>query len=324
MKGDADLVVSSAPHLRDRQTVGLAMRDVFVALMPVTAVSIYYFHWNALFLISVCLLTAVLTEVLFRRMMKKEPTLYDWSAVLTGLFVAMLFPATTPWWKAALAVFIGVGFAKELAGGLGRNRFNPALFGLVALMLLAPLVALLDEQFASLYVSFGTVDVLTQATPLAMLHQGMEMPSYGRLLTAFPGGALGETSPLFLLIGAAYLFFRGHLNWRIPASILITVAALTTALGQNPIQHLLVGSLPLGAFFMATDWVTSPFTNKGKYVFGICIGIGVVMFRLGLSPTEGVAYSILIMNGFVPMIERWTLRPQFGRHSRSAVSAAER
>ncbi len=323
MKADAELVVSSAPHLKDKQTVGRAMRDVFLALMPVTAVSVYFFRWNALFLISVCLITAVFTEILFRRMMKKEPTLHDWSAVLTGLFVAMLFPATTPWWKAALAVFIGIGLAKELAGGLGRNRFNPALFGLVALMLLSPLVAFLDKQFASLYVSFGAVDVLTQATPLAMLHQGMEMPSYGALLTAFPGGALGETSPLFLFIGAAYLFYRGHLNWRIPASILLTVAALTAVLGQNPIEHLLVGSLPLGAFFMATDWVTSPFTNRGKVVFGVCIGFGVVIFRLGLAPTEGVAYSILIMNGFVPMIERWTLRAQFGQSRTTVAGGAE-
>lgn len=307
------LVVSSAPHLRDEGTVGKAMRDVFVALIPVSLVAIYFFHWYAVFIIGVCLVTAVLTEILFRKMLKKEPRLYDWSALVTGLFVALLFPATTAWWKAAIATFIAVGIAKELMGGLGRNRFNPALFGMVSLIIIAPVMSFIDEQFSALYLNLGRVDSMTQATPLAMLHQGMEMPGYGQLFFAFPGGALGETSPFFLLLGAAYLFYKGHIGWRIPVSIVGTVFVLTFFFGANPLHHLLVGSLTLGAFFMATDWVTSPFTDKGKIIFGIAIGILIVVFRLGLSPTEGVAFSILILNGFVPMIENYTLRPQFGK-----------
>lgn len=316
------LLVSSPPHLRDEGTVGNAMRDVFIALIPVSLVSIYFFRWYAVFLIGVCLVTAVLTEVIFRRMLKKEPTIHDWSALVTGLFVALLFPATTPWWKAALATFIAIGVAKELMGGLGRNRFNPALFGMVSLIIVAPIVAYFDEQFASLYVNLGSVDLITQATPLAMLHQGMEMPGYAELFFAFPGGALSETSPFFLLLGAAYLFYRGHINWRIPVPILATVVLLTLVLGENPIHHLLVGSIFLGSFFMATDWVTSPFTDKGKIIFGVCIGVLIVVFRLGLAPTEGVAFSILIMNAFVPLIERMTTRPQFGRQPK-AVSVSQ-
>lgn len=324
MNDKKKLVVSSAPHLRDKGTVGNAMRDVFIALIPVSLVSIYFFHWYAAITIGVCLLTAVLTEVLFRKMLKKEPTLHDWSALLTGLFVALLFPATTPWWKAAIATFIAVGIAKELMGGLGRNRFNPALFGRVALIILAPLISFIDNQFAALYINLGTVDVMTQATPLAMLHQGMEMPGYGELFFAFPGGALGETSPFFLLLGAAYLFYKGHIGWRIPVSILGTVVVLTLLLGENPLHHLLVGSLTLGAFFMATDWVTSPFTNRGKVIFGIAIGALVILFRVGLAPTEGVAFAILIMNGFVPMIENATTRYQFGRVRKAvAVTSGE-
>ncbi len=318
------LVVSSAPHLRDEGTVGKAMRDVFVALIPVSLVSIYFFQWYAVFLIGVCLVTAVLTEILFRKMLKKEPTLHDWSALVTGLFVALLFPATTPWWKAAIATFIGVGVAKELMGGLGRNRFNPALFGRVSLIILAPIIAFVDQQFSALYLNLGRIDVITQATPLAMLHQGMEMPGYGELFFAFPGGALGETSPFFLLVGAAYLFYKGHIGWRIPVSILGTVVVLTFFLGENPLHHLLVGSLALGAFFMATDWVTSPFTNKGKVIFGIAIGFLVILFRVGLAPTEGVAFAILIMNGFVPMIENMTARAQFGKVRKAVpVSSGE-
>lgn len=313
MSDEKMLVVSAAPHLRSSKTVGSAMRDVFIALVPVALVSIYFFQWYSVFIIGVCLLTAVLTEVLFRRMMNKAVTLHDWSALLTGLFMALLFPATTPWWKVAIATFIGVGVAKELMGGLGKNRFNPALFGRISLIILAPIIAVIDQQFAPLYLNLGRIDVITQATPLAMLHQGMEMPSLLNLFFAFPGGALAETSPFFLLIGAAYLFYRGHINWRIPVSVIGTVFILTFLLGENPIHHLLVGSVFLGAFFMATDWVTSPFTDSGKLFFGTAIGVLIVVFRVGLAPTEGVAFAILIMNGFVPLIEKYTARAQFGR-----------
>ena len=139
-----------------------------------------------------------------------------------------------------------------------------------------------------------------------------------KLFTAFPAGALSEVSPLALLIGAAYLFYKGHIGWRIPVSILGTVIVLTLIAGQNTIYHLVTGGLLIGALFMATDWVTSPFTDKGKLIYGVCIGILVVVFRVGFLITEGVAFSILIMNAFVPMIERATARPQFG-HVKKAV-----
>ena len=300
------------------------MRDVFIALMPVTLVSIYFFRFYAVLTIVVCLVTAVLTELLFKKLMHKQPQLHDWSALLTGLFVALLFQATTPWYKAALATFIAVGIAKELAGGLGWNRFNPALFGRVALVILAPLYAYVNQWFQPLHINLGMLDTITQATPLAMLRAGLPMPSIGQLFFAFPAGALSEVSPFALLLGAAYLFYKKHIGWRIPVSIIGTVIVLTLITGENPVYHLVTGGLMIGAFFMATDWVSSPFTDKGKIIFGVAIGVLVVLFRVGFLITEGVAFAILIMNAFVPMIERATTRPQFGKIKAVAVSMAEK
>jgi Na+-translocating ferredoxin:NAD+ oxidoreductase subunit D len=319
------LVFSASPHLKDKGTVSTAMRDVFIALLPITAAAIYFFRWYAVFTIAVALTTAVLTELLFRKLMNRKPSLSDWSALVTGLFVALLFAATASWWTVVIATFLAVGVAKELMGGLGWNLFNPALFGRVAVILLAPVLAYVNGWLAPASVNLGPVDSITQATPLAMLHMmdPTALPSIGRLFTGFPAGAMSEVSPLLILIGAGYLFYRGHISWRIPAAILGTVVVLTAILGQNPVYHLVTGGIMIGAFFMATDWVTSPFTDRGKLIFGIGIGVLIVIFRLGLPPTEGVAFSILIMNAFVPLIERKTARPQFGHIKAVAVPMAE-
>jgi Na+-translocating ferredoxin:NAD+ oxidoreductase subunit D len=266
----------------------------------------------------------VLSELLFRKLMNRKPSLSDWSALVTGLFVALLFAATASWWTVVIATFLAVGVAKELMGGLGWNLFNPALFGRVAVILLAPVLAYVNGWLAPASVNLGPVDSITQATPLAMLQMvGADMPSLGRLFTGFPAGAMSEVSPLLILIGAGYLFYRGHINWRIPAAILGTVLVLTVILKQNPVYHIVTGGIMIGAFFMATDWVSSPFTDRGKLIFGIGIGVLIVIFRLGLPPTEGVAFSILIMNAFVPLIERKTARPQFGHIKAVAVPMAE-
>lgn len=323
MSDTQKFVVSPSPHIKSLETVSNAMRDVFIALMPVTLVSIYFFRFYAVLTIAVCLVTAVLTEILFKRLMHKKPQLHDWSALLTGLFVALLFQATTPWYKAALATFIAVGIAKELAGGLGWNRFNPALFGRVALVILAPLYAYVNQWFQPLNIHLGGLDTITQATPLAMLRAGLEMPPVSQLFFAFPAGALSEVSPFALLIGAAYLLYKKHIGWRIPVSILATMIVLTLITGENPIYHLVTGGIMIGALFMATDWVTSPFTDKGKIIYGVAIGVLVVVFRVGFMITEGVAFAILIMNAFVPMIERMTARSQFGKIKVVQVPMAE-
>ncbi len=307
-------VYTPPPHLKEEATVSNAMRDVMIALIPIVLVAVYFFGLPALFTIVVCLAAAALTELIFRKAMSKKPALNDYSALLTGLLVALLFPATTPWWEAALATFIAVGIVKELMGGLGWNRFNPALLGRVSVFLIPGLYAWINTQFAGLQPAFGSVDVVTQATPLAMMHQGMELPSYLQLFLANPGGAMGEVSPLALLLGGAFLVYKKHINWKLPAVIIGVVLLLSLVLmpvtGVDPLQYILTGGLFLGAIFMATDWVTSPITAKGKIIFGICIGVLIVVFR-GIGPVEGVAFAILIMNAFVPLIERATKHPSF-------------
>lgn len=302
------VIVSPGPHLKNDTSVASAMRDVLIALVPVVMVAVYYFKVYAVFFIAVCLATAALTEILFRKINKKQPSLKDGSALVTGLMLAVCFSATTSWWKGALATFIAVGIAKEMMGGLGWNRFNPALFGRVSMIILAPWIAFINADFLHLNVNLGPVDVMTHATPLSLLKRGMELPDYSTLFLGFPGGAMTETSVLAVLIGAAYLLYKGHINLRIPGSILCTVAVLSFLLGQNALYHLLTGGLMFGAFFMATDWVTSPISNKGKLIFGVCIGIWIILFRIVLAPTEGVAFSILIMNTFVPTIDKLARR----------------
>ncbi len=308
---NAQLNASPAPHIKSDETVAKAMRDTMLALMPVTLVSVYFFRMYAVVFIAICMGTAALTEIVMRKIQNRHHTLQDGSALLTGLFVALCYSATTSWWKGVLATVIAVAIAKELMGGLGWNRFNPALFGRVSMILLAPWFVNISTEFMRWDVSFGPVDVMTHATPLAMMQQGLELPGFTSLLLAYPGGAMGEVSPLALMLGGLFLLYRKHITWRIPVSIIATVFLLSLATGQNPLTHMVTGGLMLGAFFMATDWVTSPITDKGKIIFGVAIGVLIVVFRVGLAPTEGVAFSILIMNAFVPKIEKATQRKPF-------------
>ncbi len=305
-------IATSSPHLHSSDNVPRAMRDVIISLIPVSLVAMYFFRLNAIFITLVCIGTAMLTEVLFRRIMRKKPSLQDGSAALTGLFVALCFSAGTSWWLAAMATFIAIGLAKEWTGGLGWNRFNPALFGRVSVILLAPWVGFLNNEFFYWRVNFAGVDTISQATPMSLLQMGLPMPNMGTMFFAYPGGGLAETSAFALLLGAGYLLYKKHITWHIPVSILGTVFIGSVVLGQHPVYHLISGGLLLGAFYMATDWVTSPITQKGKIVFGISIGILVLIFRIVLAPTEGVAFAILIMNAFVPLIDRATRRLKFG------------
>ena len=319
-------VYSPPPHLKAEETVSHAMRDVFIALLPVCAVAIYFYHLYALFTFAVCLVTAAITEVLFRYARGKKASLGDWSALVTGLLVALLFQATVNWWAAALATFIAVGIAKELMGGLGWNRLNPALFGRVFVFLFPGLFAWLNTSMAGLQPNLGNVDIVTQATPLAMMHQGMDIPGVLSGFVALEGGAMGEVSPLALLLGGIYLIYKQHINWKVPAIIIGVVLVLSLILypvtGINPLYQIFAGGLFLGAFFMATDWVTSPITEKGKIIFAVCIGILVVVFR-SIGPVEGVAFAILIMNAFVPLIEKWTKRPSFSEPKPASAASGK-
>ncbi len=319
MSNDNNLLVASSPHLHSEDNVKYAMRDVAIALLPISAVSIYWFGLNALFLIVLCMATAALTEVVFRRMLNRPKKRFDGSVMVTGLLVALCFSVETGWWTAIIATVIAVGIAKELMGGLGWNLFNPALFGRVSAVVFAPLLLnQVNRVFSSLNFSLGQVDVVSQATPLALIQQGGQLPPLGAMFLAFPGGALAETSALALIIGGAFLLYRKHIRWHIPVAMIGTVAVMalifeTSRYGVSaPFYHVFGGGVLLGAFFMATDWVTSPITNKGKLIFGVSIGLLIMIFRLFLAPVEGTAFSILIMNAFVPFIDRATKRPRFG------------
>jgi len=319
------LIVTPPPHLADPQTVAGAMRDVMISLLPVTLTSVYFYRLNALFLIGVCVVTAVITDVVIRRTMGKGPTIRDGSAIVTGLLVALCLSPTGAWswWTAALATFIGIAVAKEMMGGIGFNRFNPALFGRASLILLAPLFVLLNPEFSELAVRFPMPDAISTATPMALLKQGALGTAYYKLFVANAGGALGETSALAVILGGVYLYVKGHICWRIPVSVVGTVVLLTGLLGRDPIVHALAGGLLFGGVFMATDWVTSPVTDKGKILFGMGIGVLVVIFRLFLGPVEGVAFAILIMNGLVPTIDDFTRRLRFGEVPATAVGVKQ-
>ncbi len=304
------LIKTAPPHLKSGKKIPTAMRDVFIALLPVTIVAIYFFGQNALVNIVAALVAAAVAEIVFRKLLSKPVTLHDFSALLTGLLVALVFPPTTAWWTVSIATILGVGLVKELMGGLGWNRFNPALGGYIIIFFIAQWLPFLNQA------QLIPVEGVTQATPLAMLnHGGMEMPALSEVIVGIPvgnvAGAMAEVSPLAVLVGAAYLLIRKHIDWHIPVAIIATVFVLTLIAGENPLYHIFTGGIMLGAFFMATDWVTSPITPKGKLIFGVAIGVLIVLFRLLLPPTEGVAFSILIMNAFVPYIEKATRRPSF-------------
>jgi Na+-translocating ferredoxin:NAD+ oxidoreductase subunit D len=295
--------------------VAHAMRDVALALVPVTLVAFYLFKLNAVIMWVLCVGAAVLTEVVVRPMLGKKPQIGNMSAIVTGWLLALCFSPTTAWWTAVIGAILAVGVAKELMGGLGWNWFNPALFGRVVPVVLAPLFSWIGPVLSSTRFRFAMADVVSQATPLAML-KGRDLagaPSPGELLTMYPGGALGEVSALALIAGGLYLLVRKHISWRIPVGMIATVFVLTLALGRYPVHQVLSGGLLLAAFFMATDWVTAPVTNNGRLLFGIAIGVLVVVFRVFGAPPEGVGFSILLLNPAAQWIDRATKPKLFGQ-----------
>jgi electron transport complex protein RnfD len=308
--------VGVPPHIRGKEKIPNAMRDVLLALLPVVVFALCYYRWNAVINILVCTATAALTEVVARTITRKKITLNDYSALVTGLLLALLLPPAATWWSGVIGTVIAVGIAKELLGGLGRNCFNPALFGRVSLILLSTWYVWIGAGGFK-----GKIVGVSGATPLFYLKEGAlgAKPSYAALFLANPGGSLSEVSVLAVLIGAAYLLYRRVISWEIPASIIVSAFILSAILGVDPLYAIFAGGLMFGAFFMATDWVTSPVNKKAQLVFGVCIGILVVLIRKFTAAPEGVAYSILIMNAFVPLLDKAFKSKPFG-----AVTAAQK
>lgn len=305
--------VSSSPHIRSKETVSTVMRDVIIALLPATLAGIFYFGIPALITIALAIGTAVLTEWFIQKFMfKKRSTVKDLSAVVTGLLLAMNLPATTPWYIPVLGSIFAIAIVKQAFGGLGFNFMNPALGARAFLMASWP-----NEM--TTWVVPKAIDGVTGATPLALIKAGApvsELPSFMSALTGNIGGCLGETSALLLLLGGLYLVYRGIIDIRVPLTFIGTTFILSFLLGgfnvTMSIYQLLSGGLMLGAFFMATDYASTPINLKGKIVFAFGCGLITAVIRQFGGYPEGVSYSILLMNVAAPLIERYTKAKVFG------------
>lgn len=314
-----DLVYSAPPHIKSKDLTGSAMRDVAIALIPVIAVGIGYFRLYAVVNLIAGVATAVACEWVMRKIMGREPTIGDWSAIVTGLFVALIVPPAVPFWYVMIGTAIAVILVKELMGGLGRNIFNPALFGFVSLLVLSQLFGMTART-----IYLGSLDGVTGATPLTFIKAGSLngiRPGYWWLFLGNAGGSMAEVSVLAVLLGGAYLMYKGHITWHIPASILGSAFVLSAILGENPLYMILAGGLMFGAFFMATDWVTSPDNRMAQIIYGVIIGVLVVLIRVYGAPTGGVAYAILIGNALTPLLNRVIVRKRFGAVKSVAVES---
>ncbi|MCI5741173.1 MAG: RnfABCDGE type electron transport complex subunit D [Lachnospiraceae bacterium] len=298
--------ISSSPHIRAKDTSARIMLYVIIALMPATIFGIFNFGPRALLLIAVCIATCVASEWIFEKIIHKKSTINDFSAALTGLLLALNLPYTLPIWQAVLGSVFAIVIVKMLFGGLGQNFMNPALGARCFLLV----------SFAGTMTSF-TYDGVTGATPLAMMRNGESVDTM-KMLLGTTGGTIGETSVIAILIGAIFLILMGVIDLRIPGSYILTFVVFIILFGGRGfdwnyiVAQLCGGGLMLGAFFMATDYVTSPITPRGQILYGIILGILTGLFRLFGANAEGVSFAIILGNLLVPIIEKYTIPRAFG------------
>lgn len=305
------LVVSSSPHLKSPESIQSIMTDVLVALFPVALMAVFLFGYRALMTMIIAMVVAMATEAIILR---KGNLFGDGSAAVTGLLLAMTLPPSPPWWVVAIGSVVAIAIGKLIYGGIGNNIFNPALVGRAVLV-----VSWGSHIAGNVWlkpVPFGfTADAVTQASPLATYDA-----SLGDLFLGTVSGSLGETSALALIIGAIWLYYRGHIDWRIPGGFIGVVFILGLISGgfEVGLYHILAGGVLLGALFMATDMVTSPVTQTGKIIFGVGCGVVTMLIRLYGALPEGVTFGILLMNGLTPLIDNLTLPKRFGEVKKSA------
>ncbi|EHL16408.1 electron transport complex, RnfABCDGE type, D subunit [Peptoanaerobacter stomatis] len=310
-----DLIISSSPHIRSNETVSSVMRDVIIALLPATIASIYYFRAGAAINIVSGVVGAVLAEYVIQKLMKKPITIKDLSAVVTGLLLAFNVPASAPWWLTFVGAVFAIVIAKQLFGGLGHNFVNPAL--IARAMLLASWPVLMTSWTLPYTKS---PDMVSTATPLAFIkNAASEGVVRADLMDMFLGnipGTIGETSAILLILGGIYLMYRGVITYVIPVTYIATVAVLTYAFSgfdsSMILYNIFGGGLMLGAFFMATDYATSPMTVKGQVIYAFGCGLLTSVIRYYGGYPEGVSYSILLMNVATPLIERQVRPRVFG------------
>ena len=331
------LYASVSPHIRERTSIPDIMYAVIASLCPALFASVYFFGLRALLVVAIGMLSAVLTEALALRLLRKPVTVSDGSALVTGMLLGFVLPPSVPLWMPVVGSAFAIALGKQVFGGLGCNPMNPALLGRAFLLASWP-VHMTARWVAPRGGTMSGIDTVTLATPLAMLKEAhtalatsadklegldviTQIPNaYGHLFWGRVGGCIGETSVVALLVGAAVLMYLRIIKWRIPFTFIGTVALLTWALGGtdgvftgDPLFHVLSGGLVLGAFFMATDMVTTPVTHWGRAVFGVGCGVITVVIRLYGGYPEGVCYSILVMGATTPLIDAWTKPRVFGQ-----------
>jgi electron transport complex protein RnfD len=323
------LIISPSPHVHSGDSVKKNMYGVIIALLPALAASLWVFGVGALVVTITAIAASVLFEYLIEKYLLKVPsTISDGSAVITGLLLAFNLPSNLPIWIIIIGALVAIGIGKMSFGGLGNNPFNPALVGRVFLLISFPVQM---TTWPKPMVNVGTyLDATTGATPLSIIKEGLkngesltdllsQVPSFADMLLGEMGGSAGEVAALALLIGLVYMLIRKVITWHIPVTVLGTIAIFTGLLHlanpeeyAGPVFHLLTGGAMLGAIFMATDYVTSPMTVKGQVIFAIGIGVITVLIRVFGAYPEGMSFAILIMNAFVPLLDRYIKPKRFG------------
>jgi electron transport complex protein RnfD len=323
------LFISPSPHVYEDTTVKRLMYDVIIAMLPALAISIYFFGMGAIIVTLTAVVSCLAFEWLIQKyILKQEPSISDGSAIVTGILLAFNVPTSLPIWIVIVGSLVAIGVAKMSFGGLGNNPFNPALVGRVFMLISFPV------QMTSWPVPTGFsnsyTDAVTGATPLGVMKEGIgagesmsaimdKIPSHMELFYGHMGGSMGEVAAIALILGLVYMLYKKVIKIHIPASIILTITAFTGILwlinpesNADPLFHLLTGGVMLGAIFMATDYVTSPMSVKGMWVFGIGIGLITVAIRVFGAYPEGISFAILIMNAFVPLINSYIKPKRFG------------
>ena len=330
------IIISASPHVHSERTSAKLMYDVVIALVPAFLVSLYVFGINALIATGAAVVSCMLFEYLIQRhLLKTNVTITDGSALITGILLAFNLPAGIPVWMIVIGSFIAIGVAKLSFGGLGFNVFNPALVGRVFLLVSFPVEMTLWPTAVENNTSI--VDAVTGATTLGLIKDGLkfgqtmteinaQIPSNMDMFLGITGGSIGEMSAIALIIGGLYLIIRKVISWHIPFTVLASIVVMTGIFWwidsehyANPMIHLLSGGAILGAFYMATDLVTSPVTKKGMIIFALGIGVITVVIRLFGSYPEGVSFAILIMNAFVPLINTYFKPRRFGSKIKAKI-----
>ncbi|ULC60072.1 RnfABCDGE type electron transport complex subunit D [Flaviramulus sp. BrNp1-15] len=330
------IIVSASPHVHSDRTSKKLMYDVIIALIPAFLVSIYVFGISALIVTSVAVVSCILFEYAIQKfLLKSDVTITDGSALITGVLLAFNLPSNLPIWMIIAGSLVAIGVAKLSFGGLGFNIFNPALVGRVFLLVSFPVQMTMWPT--AIENNTTVVDAVTGATSLGVIKEGLmfgetmteistKIPSTMNMFLGFTGGSLGEMSAVALLIGGLFLIIRKVISWHIPVIMLVTMAIMTGVFWflnpeqyANPVIHILSGGAILGAFYMATDLVTSPMTKKGMVIFAIGIGVITVVIRLFGAYPEGVSFAILIMNAFVPLINKYFKPRRFGAKIKAKI-----